>query len=435
VLGGFHGVDVRYYELVFNKFRGDARMKKVLYGTTALLAVGLLSTQVSAGAVDGGSKLDVTLGGYGTFKIEYKSRESTKDDTVSYRNHNADFDSELSFKGTTTLDNGTSVGIEIQLETSATSVGADIIDENFIWVDGTLGKVYLGGRDAEELEVGSPGVYSGVGLLAGDKNSNEVGALGTTADIAGENNKVSYRAPKIGGLDIAVNYTPELVQNTTSNAIDNVAGATDSDLLVGLQWGGTMGGADVKLSLGYGNADAQDTTVDSDIKSNTRQRVGFEVSGFSNLTIGGFWLKRVDNAVTTTPAEDRIDRGFGVKWVSGDWTIGGGIATAKQDEINSTNVLLGSDEATRTDFGIIYALNSDMNLKVGYRQEKHDDDQNLATDEQNSKSFDVKLEWNVGTGLEFDVGFQNFQYTHHDGLSTSAAKSGNAGYVLTKVSF
>ena len=50
-------------------------------------------------------------------------------------------------------------------------------------------------------------------------------------------------------------------------------------------------------------------------------------------------------------------------------------------------------------------------------------------------SIDVKVEWDVADGLEFDLGYQNFRYTHHDGLSTAAKRTGHAFLATTKVSF
>jgi len=411
-------------------------MKKVLLGTTALLAAGLLSTQVSAGAVEA-SNLDVTLGGFGTFKIEYKSRESTKDDTLSYRNHNADFDSEIEFKGSTTLDNGTSAGIEIEFETGGSSIASDPIDENFIWVEGSMGKVYLGGVDAQELEESIERTYSAVGLLVVDKNLNEA-AFVTSADTNGsQHNKVIWVAPAMGNIELAINYTPQLVQDTTTNAINDVVGAKGEDLLIGAKWTGALGTADVKVSLTYGTTKAEDRSADKDIEDDSRQRLGFEVGMAAGITIGGYWMTSSADAEDVTPTQDRTHQGIGATWETGVWEIGFGFETGAEDEMveAATNTKSGTDKATRMDIGVKYTLSDDMDLTVGYRTEKYEDDLNLATDENSTKSFDVKFEWNVGDGLEFDVGLQNFRYTHHDGLAVSAKKTGTAGYILTKVSF
>ena len=418
-------------------------MKKVLIGTTALVAASMLSLPAMAMHMDEDGNyqvhtgnLSLSIGGYGTFKVEYKSREPKKDDTKSYRSHNADFDSELHFEGSTTLASGTEAGIKIEFETGGKKVdGDDAIDENFIWVEGMLGKVYLGGRDAEELEESVERTYSGVGLLAADKGDNSSQAITTSADFAGgENNKIIWVAPKVGDIEFAINYTPERKQNTTDNTTNEDVGQEGEDLLIALRWTGTMGGAaTIKASLGYGTNNVE----------NDSQRLGFEISGIADLTIGGFWMKhadyseaKIEEAVNTPKTtEDEVSMGIGGKWESGKWEAGIGWETSKHDEMNEAGVKDGTDNVTRMDIGVTYDFNDDMLIKVGYRQEKYEDDANVETNENSTQSFDVKFEWNVGPGLEFDVGLQNFRYTHHEGLATSTKRTGAAGYILTKVSF
>ena len=406
-------------------------MKKVLIGTTALVAASMLSLPAMAMHMDEDGNyqvhtgnLSLSIGGFGTFKVEYKSREPKKPDTESYRSHNAEFDSELHFEGSTTLASGTEAGIKIEFETGGKDVaGDDAIDENFIWVEGMLGKVYLGGRDAEELEEKVERTYSGVGLLAADKGDNEA-AITDSADFAGgENNKIIWVAPKVGGIEFAINYTPEREQNTADNTTNEDVGQEAEDLLIALRWTGTMGGAAaIKASLGYGT-----NNVDND-----SQRLGFEISGIADLTIGGYWMEHADYAEIT---EDEVSMGIGGKWDSGKWEVGIGWETSKHDEMNEAGVKDGTDNVTRMDIGVTYDFNDDMLIKVGYRQEKYEDDANVATNENSTQSFDVKFEWDVGPGLEFDVGLQNFRYTHHAGLATPAKRTGTAGYILTKVSF
>jgi len=416
-------------------------MKKLLLGTTALLAAGLLSTQVSAGAVEA-TNLVVSITGGGTFKIEYKSRQTgwgaleTAD--VSYRNHNAEFTSEIEFKGSTTLDSGTSAGIELELDTSGT-----VSSDDFIWVEGTFGKFYLGDRDSEELEETIDRTYSGVGLLtvdlttgASDSLVQNHAAITSSADKAASGTKVTWVAPTVGGVEFAVNYTPHLGEDQTANTKNQDVGGLGEDLLIGLKWTGAMGAATVKVSLGYGVSKAEDPATDKDIEDDKRQRLGFEIAGISGITVGGYYMTHADDAGAVTPTEDETSVGIGGKWESGVWEVGVGWETSKHDEMTDAdiNVKDGTDKVTRLDIGVNYDLNDDMLIKFGYRQEKYDDDQNLATNENDTTSIDFKFEWNVGDGLEFDIGLQNFRYTHHDG-PTAGKKTGTAAYVLTKVSF
>ena len=237
-------------------------------------------------------------------------------------------------------------------------------------------------------------------------------SITTSADFAGgENNKIIWVAPKVGGIEFAINYTPERKQNTTDNITNEDVGQEAEDLLIALRWTGTMGGAaTIKASFGYGT-----NNVDND-----SQRLGFEISGIADLTIGGYWMDHADYSeaeiveavITPKTTEDEVSMGIGGKWDSGKWEVGIGWETSKHDEMNEAGVKDGTDNVTRMDIGVTYDFNDDMLIKVGYRQEKYEDDANVATNENSTQSFDVKFEWDVGPGLEFDVGLQNFRYTH-----------------------
>ena len=418
-------------------------MKKVLIGTTALVAASMLSLPAMAMHMDEDGNyqvhtgnLSLSIGGYGTFKVEYKSREPKKPDTESYRSHNAEFDSELHFEGSTTLASGTEAGIKIEFETGGKEVdGDDAIDENFIWVEGMLGKVYLGGRDAEELEESVERTYSGVGLLAADIGLTTQPALQRPRTLLVAKTTRSsglHRRSAASNLPSTTHRNANRTRPTTPRT--RTLARKAEDLLIALRWTGTMGGAaTIKASLGYGT-----NNVDND-----SQRLGFEISGIADLTIGGFWMQHADYSeaemveavFTPKTTEDEVTMGIGGKWDSGKWEVGIGLETSKHDEMNEAGVKDGTDNVTRMDIGVTYDLNDDMEIKVGYRQENYEDDANVATNENSTQSFDVKFEWDVGPGLEFDVGLQNFRYTHHEGLATSTKRTGAAGYILTKVSF
>ena len=408
-------------------------MKKLLLGTTTLLAASVLSAQAFAGGeTTTNGAFDLKISGAGTFLVQYKSRESTKDDTISYRNHNMKTSSSIAFKGSKTFDSGTSAGFEIGL-TTATAVTAT----DHIWVKGSFGNFYLGDRDSEELEVSLSRNYSGVGLLAKSIGANEA-AITSSADTRGASNtKVSYVSNAMSGFTFAINYTPDLVKDSAANTVNTDAGGVGEDLLVGLKWVGDMGGATTSLSFGYGVAKAEDNSGDKDVDDDTRTRIGFSVTGIGNLTVGGYWMSHADDSVAVTPTEGETSMGIGGKWVSGDWTVGIGWETSSHDELTeaATNTADGTDKATRVDAGVAYKLNADMTVKLGYRQENYQDDQNLAADENNTKSLDVKFVWAVAPGLAVDLGLQSFSYTHHLGLATSAKKTGTAAFVQTKVTF
>lgn len=402
-------------------------MKKILIGSTALLAAGIVASPSFGQEALSASNLDLSLGGTMDMTVHYRSKNPGVSDTDKERNHAFDLDGELHISGETTTDAGLSFGFEVEFEVAGAgaAAGGDNIDQNWIWVDGRFGKVTMGGVASKALDsAGDTATYSGVGLLSGDTNNNEAGlGDGISAPGAGgigEANKIIWELPAMGGLQININYTPDSTTDTTAITDSDDASAGDKDLLIALEY---TGGEDVtyEIELSYASTNSEDDTVDTDIESDRRWRIGAEL-GIGDFDIGGYWRRYNEYAEETTPTEERVGTGLFAQYVTGDWTIGVSFARGVADEMSagSPNTKDGEDKATRSDIGVTYVLNDDMTVKAGYRNTEHSDDANLATDENDTNSLDLKFEWDVADGLEFDIGYQNFRYSHHDGLSTSA---------------
>src|ERR1700753_4113173 len=119
-------------------------MKKLILGSSAL--VGVASLAHAAQAADG-IKLDV--GGF--FNVTYEGVFDNKSDNHFGDHHNTDHiinNSEVHFKGETTLDNGLTVGAHIELEgeSNPTTTGHGQIDESYIYWSGGFGKVQVGSQ-------------------------------------------------------------------------------------------------------------------------------------------------------------------------------------------------------------------------------------------------------------------------------------------------
>src|SRR5215471_11925853 len=115
-------------------------MKKLILGSTAL--VGVASVAGAAQASDG-IKLDV--GGF--FQTVYQGVFDNKNDQHFGNEHNYDrflHNAEVHFKGETTLDNGLTVGAQIELEGEN---AGDQIDKAFVYWSGGFGKVQIGSQD------------------------------------------------------------------------------------------------------------------------------------------------------------------------------------------------------------------------------------------------------------------------------------------------
>lgn len=208
-------------------------MRCALLGTTALIA-----GSFSAGSTDAAEPIKLEVRGYfqSMIVLAHTDRDvSAAGIGQSYRAVNPKYEGEIWFTGTTKLDNGTSVGIRIELEAWSQNSGisptnptgsGDQIDEEYIFAFGTWGRIELGTTDSASFKM----VYSAPSALLGwgfgEHNfwqwgdnflaSNQAGRgfllLGTAAaqsvGLSGDATKITYFTPRIAGLQVGFSYTP-----------------------------------------------------------------------------------------------------------------------------------------------------------------------------------------------------------------------------------
>jgi predicted porin len=453
-------------------------MKKVLLGTTALLAAGMFAGPAlgQARTAMTSTNFNLTLGGFTTFRFEYQSKSPAQDVTTldadgtltdQPRNHNLDFDAELEFRGAATLSNGVKAGWEIELEAGggtladcAGSSGCDIIDDNFMYVDGRLGKVTMGGFSVTTLDIGIARTYGSAGGIsltdaAGDAlpvaPGNQASFSNSTAVNNGRN-RVQYEPPAIAGFRLALAYAPDLsAENTTGATDEDDATQADKDIRLAAQWAGSLMGNRVRVSGTWASSNAENNNPAAvGVSNNSRWRVGadVEVLGF---TVGGYYYRGKDNAVAVDAAaagtdaggfnvDENITRwGLGATYELGVWEFGLAYERGVQQEKNLAYAELGDDKATRWDFGIDYTgLGGGRTIGAGIRQEKWEDDQNNPDKESKTRSIDLTYEWDVAPGLELNLGYTNYRYTHHAGLdatNTQDTRTAHGIKVETKLTF
>ena len=168
-------------------------MRKVLLGTTALVAAGLM-----AGTAQAADMIGLSLSGYFSAGLAVTNQDLDE----GKRNHVFNREGEIYFRGSTTLDGDVlqTVGVNVELE--AESLG-DQIDETYLYFGGPFGQIRLGQDDGamQAMGVYPAGVsasvggivfctFSEVGGADGGCNVGE-GAFGLGPD---------YDAEKIGWL-------------------------------------------------------------------------------------------------------------------------------------------------------------------------------------------------------------------------------------------
>jgi len=464
-------------------------MKKVLLGTTALLAAGIFAGPALGQAAAPAAKkpmtatnFDLTLGGFSTFTGRYQDRFPgvanvfTTDKTTNEagtgieqpRNIWYNFDAELAFRGTATLATGLKGGFVFELEVAGdennaafnatnttgtitnTAQTVDYIDDAYMYVDGKYGKVTMGGFTLATYDVGIARTYtSAAGIDQSDFTNSASERFGTTRRVGGGNemanpftssivsasgtNWVQWELPSFAGFRTSLAFNPDGSRENTTRATEaDDAGGADNRVYAAAQWAGKIAGNNVRASA----AVATDRAEDVGGTPNTQYRLGADIA-LGNLTIGGQYKTGKDNASakdtnhSTNNGADRDERfnvyGIGATYTMGVYKFGVAYETAKQEE-RPLGVADGNDKANRWDVGIDYTgLGNGRTIRVGLRDEQYNDNLNNPANQGKSRAIDIAYEWDVAPGLEFDVGYTRYRYTHHQGLDNATEAAGLAG--------
>lgn len=204
-------------------------LKKHFLAATALTAGALLAMPATAA-----DPLKLGIGGYYTFYTVAGGQSSvyaTDGTSTSYRSLYFTQEGEIHFLGQTLLDNGTTVGLNVELEgwNPGTNATNSQIDEAFLFAFGNWGRIELGSRDAGSFRMyyGAPSALIGFGPIQGQfgvgaRSGTSPGLyLGynkafyhtTTVTNTGawqDVNRINVFTHRIQGLQIGVGYAPKV---------------------------------------------------------------------------------------------------------------------------------------------------------------------------------------------------------------------------------
>jgi hypothetical protein len=259
-------------------------MRKLLFGTTALIAAGLLANGAQAA-----DPITIGLGGYFHAGASIASQDMDQDK----RSFGLDREAEIFFTGSTTLDTGLSVGVNVQLEAETSG---DQIDESFMWIDGAFGQLRAGSFDGAMNVMGvyAPSAAQGLyGVVFPTGNSDIAGAgsvgeggfgLGPDYDAA----KIAWYSPTVGGVKFGVSFTPEgggadddannsrgtagmdvpasvgIVDGAPGVVAASVSAQQSEVFAVGGNWSGEFGGGSMSVGAGYAAASVEAGTAAHD---------------------------------------------------------------------------------------------------------------------------------------------------------------------------
>jgi predicted porin len=331
------------------------KMKKILIATSALVAVAV------AGQAQASEKIKLSVGGY----MEQWAGIASQDD--GHANINAfQSDTEVYFTGSTTLDNGIEVGAVIQLEGETSS---DQIDEQYLYVNGSFGQVRMGEGDgaAGAMGITAPAVGP-VGVNDGDlSNWVDIAAMPDTVWDDGDDPKVTYYTPIMGGFRVGVSYTDSDVSKNAGGSSGNLGQNTNQGLPVvslGAEYNGDFDGFSIGLAaVGEHKGSGEWFSVGTNI-------------GFGNFTVGGSYGVKADDygkkGGATKLADDTTGFDIGVAYKMDAASISLSYANGDIVTNNAGAVSTGSEIDT-VDLGLAYALGAGVDWKTSIFWFNNDD--------------------------------------------------------------
>jgi outer membrane protein OmpU len=201
-------------------------MKKLLLRSTALAFGGVAA--VPAMAAD---PIKIGVSGYYQFYALAGAIESTYAlDGTSTQFKGLQFiqEGEIHFIGQTRLDNGTSIGVRVELEGWNPSISTSenhTIDEAFLFAFGNWGRIEFGSKDdaAYIMYYGAPSALVGWGFFQPNTNYKWTNSTADANNMAAfrmatqaidaeyqDVNRFNYYTPRFRGLQIGVSYAPKI---------------------------------------------------------------------------------------------------------------------------------------------------------------------------------------------------------------------------------
>ena len=317
-------------------------MKKLLVASTALVAVAAVS---SANAAD---PIKVSVGGYMNQYVGYADQD--EDAQQNFAEVKVESETELYFRGSTKLDNGLTVGVNIDryADRDDSGTGGNGGDDVFLSISGdTLGTIKIGqtkgaayGLSHSAPDVGS--VANNDGDVGDWINDTVVQSDQThTAREGNDGQKIVYLTPNFGGVQAGISYGLD-VNNTGIESTVDVGGtntASDTAVDLGIAYNGDFGGVSVGADVTYQrNFDGGTTSVSSTgvaIEDRKSTRAGLEI-GVAGFTVAGSY--RVTKNELEVENTDSSGWDLGVSYATGPYAVSLSYLSLEEEDGSATNV-------------------------------------------------------------------------------------------------
>ncbi|EKV27379.1 hypothetical protein C882_1881 [Caenispirillum salinarum AK4] len=298
-------------------------MKKVLLGTSALIAAAAISAPAMAQ-----EQIQLGIGG----KMEqYFGVTSIDDDAAGFdpTTTGINTDAEVYFTGATTLDNGLTVGAVIQLEAQTNANVTFNADEQYAYIEGAFGQLRAGQKNGILQDLAHTAPQIGISFLDAASFVPSAGlAVGTSQSklvdttVSDDSASVSYITPTLAGFSAGVTFNPNPGGALQANQEDGAG--THNKFQVGLAYNGEFSGVGIGVDGSYQTEEADDAIVGADDPTVWRAGLNLAYAGFQ---AGGSYLRSEDTADTETTTWDA-----GVAYGVGPYQVGVGYVQTEVDD-------------------------------------------------------------------------------------------------------
>ena len=343
-------------------------MKRVLYGTTALVAAGLLVTSVSYAGDEEmmeeemmeeemmAAPISVGVSGYyniaaGSISLD---KDVNEDNGLTNRDHFINQNIEINIAGSTTLDNGITAGVNIWLNGNNDSGDGSNISETRVSLGGAFGTVTAGSfENAAQLgTIWAPGGNGNFGIkspfFSGGKRVSWNAGFGAEDAL-----KIMYASPSFNGISLSASYAPESSSDAYAKRGTGDAGHWSEVVSLSLGYSQELMGGSVSAGVGIeegtieGTENKDDKTATDLCTGNCDMSTirGGLLFSIDQISIGASILEIDKQGNSTT------DTDVGIGWSQGP--LGLGIQYASRDADKEFEV---------TAFNAAYALGPGVEL-------------------------------------------------------------------------
>lgn len=349
-------------------------MKKILLGTTAVVALGTMTTEAFAA-----DKIALGLGGFmrhyvGLSKHDEVAATAGAAAVARAKDIGQFTNTEIYFTGDTTLDNGIKVAARIELEADQDSTNQ--VDRGFLTISSdAMGSVVIGTAPhfGDDNAVRVPNVgnfdwsdtaekWSSAQSAAGTSSAAWAPTAGTLDNWGGDSAKLKYTSPNFGGVTVGMSYSAAEGDNGSNARL--VTGTAQDGYTFGAAYSGDMGGAAISASVTHANID-----------TNFEQTAGGLTVGMAGFTVGGGYTDFNDTRATAQILADANGSTegnaweLGVSYETGPYAVSAGYMVAKNDGVIAT---VGENKDTRWNVAATYDMGAGVVLMADYYHAKND---------------------------------------------------------------